>query len=46
MVKVWLAALAPPLTGHPDHIKFIKLVTDYILIASYHSHTETMLKYL
>jgi len=46
MVKVWLAALAPLLKGHPDHFKFIKSVTDFILITSYHSHTETRLKYL
>jgi len=46
MVKVWLAGLAPLLKGHPDHFKFIKSVTDFILIASYHSHTETTLKYL
>jgi len=46
MVKVWLAALAPLLKGHPDHFKFIKSVTDFILITSYHSHTETTLKYL
>jgi hypothetical protein len=46
MLKVWLAALAPLLKGHPDHFKFIKSVTDFILITSYHSHTETTLKYL
>ena len=46
MVKVWLAALAPLLKWHPDHFKFIKSVTDFILITSYHSHTETTLKYL
>jgi len=45
MVKVWLAALAPLVKGHPDHFKLIKSVTGFILIASYHSHTETMLKY-
>jgi hypothetical protein len=46
MVKVRLAALAPFLKGHPDHCKFIKSVTDFILITSYHFHTETTLKYL
>jgi len=46
MVKIWLPALAPHLKGHPDHFKFIKSVTDFILIASYHSHNETTLKYL
>jgi hypothetical protein len=46
MVKVWLAALAPLVKGHPDHFKFIKSVTDFILITSCHSHTETTLKYL
>jgi hypothetical protein len=46
MVKVWLTALAPLLEGHPDHINFIKSVTNFIMIASYHSHTETTLKYL
>jgi len=46
MVKVWLAVLAPLVRGHPDDFKFIKSVTDFILIASYHSHTETTLKYL
>jgi len=46
IVKVWLAALTPLLKGHPDHCKFIKSVTDFILITSYHSHTETTLKYL
>jgi hypothetical protein len=46
MMKVWLAALAPLLEGHPNHFKFIKSVTDFILITSYHSHTETTLKYL
>jgi len=46
MVKVGL----PPLTllhkRHPDHIMFIKSVTDFIVLASYHSHTEAILKYL
>jgi len=46
MVKVLLAALAPLLEGHPDHFKFIKSVTDFILFTSYHSHTDTTLKYL
>jgi len=45
-VKVWLAALTPLLKWHPNNFKFIKSVTDFILITSYHSHTETMLKYL
>jgi len=44
--KVRLSAHAPRLKGQSDHFKFIKSVTDFILIASYHSHTETMLKYL
>jgi hypothetical protein len=46
IVKLWLAALAPHLKGYPDHFKFIKSVTNFILITSYHSHTETTLKYL
>jgi hypothetical protein len=46
MVKVWLAGLAPLLKGHPDHFTFIKSVTNFILITSNHSHTETTLKYL
>jgi len=46
MVNVWLAVLAPLLKGHPDHFKFIKSVTDFISITSYHSHTKTTLKYL
>ncbi|KAF8247655.1 hypothetical protein K440DRAFT_516648, partial [Wilcoxina mikolae CBS 423.85] len=46
MLKVWLAALAPLLKGHPNHLKFFKSVTDFILIARYHSHTETTLRYL
>ena len=46
IVKVSLSALAPRLKGHPEHFKFIKSVSDFILIASYHSHTKTMLKYL
>jgi len=46
MVKICLAALAPLLKGHPEHFKFIKSITDFILITSYHSHTETTLKYL
>lgn len=43
MVKVWLARL---LEGHSDHFKFIKLVTDFMLIASYNCHIQTMVKYL
>jgi hypothetical protein len=46
MVKIWLAALAPLLKGHFNHFKFIKSVPDFILIASYYSHTKTTLKYL
>ncbi|KAF8248627.1 hypothetical protein K440DRAFT_546789 [Wilcoxina mikolae CBS 423.85] len=46
MLKVWLTALAPLLKGHPNYLKFLKLVTDFILIAGYHSHTETTLQYL
>jgi hypothetical protein len=45
-VKVWLEPLAPVLTGDPDHFRFIKSVTDFILIASYHSHNDNTLKYL
>ncbi|KAF8244558.1 hypothetical protein K440DRAFT_507416, partial [Wilcoxina mikolae CBS 423.85] len=45
MLKVWLAVLAPLLKGHPNHLKFLKSVTDFILIAGYHSHTETTLRY-
>jgi len=45
VVKVWLAALAPLLERHPDHYKFIKSGTDFILIDSYHSYTTTKLKY-
>ena len=43
MVKVWVA---PLLKGHPDNFMFVKSATDFILIASYHSHTETTPKYL
>ncbi|KAF8248741.1 hypothetical protein K440DRAFT_545835 [Wilcoxina mikolae CBS 423.85] len=46
MLKVWLAVLAPLLKGHPNHLKFLKSVTDFILIAGYQSHTETTLRYL
>jgi len=46
MVKVWFSALAPLLKGHPHYFKFIKSVTIFILIASYHSHTKITLKYL
>jgi len=46
MVKVWLAALAPVHKGHPNDFNFIKSVTDFISITSYHSHTETTLKYI
>jgi hypothetical protein len=46
LVKVWLTALAPLLKTYPNHYMFIKSVTDSILIVSYHSDTETTLKYL
>ncbi|KAF8247213.1 hypothetical protein K440DRAFT_514233, partial [Wilcoxina mikolae CBS 423.85] len=46
MLKVWLAVLAPLLKGHPNHLKFLKSDTDFILIAGYHCHTETTLRYL
>ncbi|KAF8242216.1 hypothetical protein K440DRAFT_639384 [Wilcoxina mikolae CBS 423.85] len=46
MLKVWLAALAPLLKGHANHLKLLKSVTGFILIAGYHSHTETILRYL
>ena len=46
MVKVWLAVLAPLLREYPDHIRFLKAVTDFILIASYHSHSDSTLGYL
>jgi hypothetical protein len=39
IVMVWLPAPAPLLKGHPDHFKFIKYVTNFILIARYHFHT-------
>src|SRR5438270_587761 len=32
--------------GYPEHIRLLKDITDFILIASYHSHSETTLKYL
>jgi hypothetical protein len=34
------------LKGYPIQFKFIKSVTDFIKIASYHSNTETTIKYL
>jgi len=40
------SSVAHLLKGHPKHYKFIKSVTNFILIASYHSHTRTTLKYL
>jgi len=46
MVKVWLGALAPLLKKYPSHFEIFKSVTNVILILSYHSHTETVLKYL
>lgn len=46
IVKVWRAALALRLGGHPDYMKFIKSFTDLILITSFHFHTETALKCL
>jgi hypothetical protein len=46
MVRVWLAALATCLKGHPAHLKVIKSVTDFIFIAHYNPHTKTTLKYL
>jgi len=46
LVKVWLAVLARCLTAHTDNSKFIKSVINYIFIASYHSHSETMLQKL
>ncbi|KAF8254221.1 hypothetical protein K440DRAFT_531750, partial [Wilcoxina mikolae CBS 423.85] len=45
MLKVWLAALAPLFKGHPNHLKIVKSVTDFILIAGFHSDTETTLLY-
>ncbi|KAF8251974.1 hypothetical protein K440DRAFT_538087 [Wilcoxina mikolae CBS 423.85] len=33
MLKVWLAVLVPLLKGHPNHLKFLESVTDFILIA-------------
>jgi len=44
MVQTLLAQFAPFLKGHPDHLKAIKSVTDFILITSYHSHPKTTLK--
>jgi len=46
MLKIWLPALAPLFKAHSNYIKFIKSLTDLILTASYHCHTETTLKYL
>ncbi|KAF8248259.1 hypothetical protein K440DRAFT_642723 [Wilcoxina mikolae CBS 423.85] len=45
MLKVWLAALAPLLKEHPNHLKFIKSVTDFILIAGYHTYIKTTHRY-
>jgi hypothetical protein len=46
MVNNWLAVLAPLLKGYPNNFKFIKCVTNFILITCYHSHTETALRFL
>ena len=46
MLKVWLAVLAPLLKGYPDHMRFLKAVTDFILIAGYYSHSDSTLGYL
>jgi hypothetical protein len=46
IVKIRLPTLAPLLKEHPDHFKFTQSVSDFILIASFHFHTETTLKYL
>jgi hypothetical protein len=44
IMKVWLPAVAPLVKGHSNQFKFIKSVTDFILIASYDSHTNTTFK--
>lgn len=46
MMKVWLAVLVPLLKGYPDHMRFLKAITDFILIAGYHSHSDSTLGYL
>jgi len=38
-----LAALDPLHQGHPNQIKFIKSVTDFMFVPSYHSLAKTML---
>lgn len=46
MLKAWLTVLAPLLKGYPDHMRFLKAVTDFILITGYHTHSDSTLAYL
>ncbi|KAI5801105.1 hypothetical protein EDC01DRAFT_780849 [Geopyxis carbonaria] len=46
MLRVWIPALAPLFTGYPQHITFMRHLTDFILISGYHHHTEDTLGYL
>ncbi|KAI5776146.1 hypothetical protein EDC01DRAFT_625740, partial [Geopyxis carbonaria] len=45
-LRVWIPALAPLFTGYPQHITFMRHLTDFILISGYHQHTDDTLGYL
>lgn len=46
MLAVWIPLLAPLLKGFPHRLKGLRHLTDFILLAGYHSHTDTTLRYL
>ena len=43
MLKVWIGVLAPFFKRWPEHLRCLKYLTEFILFAGYHSHTENTL---
>jgi hypothetical protein len=44
MLKVWISILTPFFKMRPKHLRCLKLLTEFIMFAGYHSHTEETLK--
>jgi hypothetical protein len=46
MLRVWMPVMAPLFRNSPGHLRGMKSLTDFIMIASYPTHSEETLKYL
>jgi hypothetical protein len=46
LLRQMVAAYAPLLSGHPDVLRYLRAVCEFVLISHYHSHDEDTIAYI